>query len=40
MYITNREDYEKNIKEMEQSLIETLPKICEYFGREDFMKVL
>lgn len=40
MYITNRDDYEKNIKEIEQSLIETLPKICEYFGRDDFMKIL
>lgn len=40
MYITNREEYEKNIKEMEKCLIETLPKICEYFQRDDFMKVL
>ena len=40
MYITNREEYENNIKEIESSLIETLPKICEYFGRDDFMKIL
>jgi hypothetical protein len=40
MYVTNRENYEKNIKEIEENLIETLPKICEYFGRDDFMKVL
>ena len=40
MYITDGENYEKNIKEIEKSLIETLPNICEYFGREDFMKVL
>jgi len=40
MYITKREDYEKNIKEIEENLNQTLPKICEYFGRDDFMKVL
>ena len=40
MYITNREEYEKNIEEIEKNLIETLPKICEYFGRDDFMKIL
>lgn len=40
MYITQRSDYEDNIKEMRQQLEETLPKICEYFGRPDFIKVL
>lgn len=40
MYITDRTNYEKNIEEMEKCLIETLPKVCEYFNRDDFMKVL
>jgi hypothetical protein len=40
MYITDRKNYEANIKEMEKCLVETLPKICEYFQRDDFMKIL
>ncbi|GCD11924.1 hypothetical protein [Clostridium tagluense] len=40
IYITQQSSYEEKIKEMRQQLVETLPKICEYFGRRDFSKVL
>jgi hypothetical protein len=39
LYITQREQYEDKIKEMRERLLATLPKICAYFGREDFMNV-
>ncbi|KUO68406.1 MAG: hypothetical protein APF77_12540 [Clostridia bacterium BRH_c25] len=39
LYITQRENYEDKIKEMRDKLAATLPKICAYFGREDFMIV-
>jgi len=40
LYITQPDHYEKNIKEVWKQLNETLPKICAYFGRPDFMNVL
>lgn len=40
IYITQRENYEHKIKEMREQLTATLPKICSYFGREDFMDVI
>lgn len=40
LYITQREKYEERINKMREQLIVTLPKICAYFGREDFMRVL
>lgn len=40
MYITQRPVYEEKIKEMRQQLQETLPKVCEYFGKPEFSKVL
>ncbi|HYE82791.1 MAG TPA: hypothetical protein VEG39_11600 [Clostridia bacterium] len=40
LYITQRENYDDRIKEMRKQLEATLPKICAYFGRKDFMNVL
>lgn len=39
LYITQREHYEEKIEEMKVKIDATLPKICDYFGREDFMNV-
>lgn len=39
LYITQRENYESKIEEMRMQLLTTLPKICAYFGTEDFMNV-
>ena len=39
LYITDRKRYEKSIQEMREQLDATLPKICEYFNRNDFMKI-
>lgn len=39
LYITQREQYEEKIEEMRIKIDATLPKICTYFGREDFMNV-
>jgi len=39
IYITQPDVYEEKINEMRQQLKETLPKICAYFGKSDFMKV-
>lgn len=39
MYITQRENYESKIDEMREQLKVTLPKICDYFGRDDFMNI-
>lgn len=39
LYITQRDQYDIKIKEMRQKLDFTLPKICAYFGDEDFMNV-
>jgi hypothetical protein len=38
-YITQRESYEEQIGEMRAQLAATLPKICAYFGRNDFMRI-
>jgi hypothetical protein len=40
LYITMPESYEENIAAMRSQLRETLPKICLYFGRPDFMKII
>nr|WP_312578259.1 hypothetical protein [Sedimentibacter sp.] len=40
IYITQRENYETKIEEMRKQLKVTLPKICTYFGRKDFMNIL
>lgn len=39
LYITQREQYDEKINEMRDKLNITLPKICEYFGRDDFSKI-
>ncbi|MHB8065673.1 MAG: hypothetical protein ACYDG2_24150 [Ruminiclostridium sp.] len=39
LYITQQEHYEEIIEEMKEKLDNTLPKICNYFGRKDFMNV-
>lgn len=39
LYITQREHYESKIEEMRKLLAATLPKICDYFGRKDFMNI-
>lgn len=39
IYITQREHYEVKIEEMREKLLVTLPKICAYFGRTDFMNI-
>ena len=39
LYITQREHYEGKIEEMRKQLLATLPKVCAYFEREDFMNI-
>jgi len=38
-YITQPDNFEEKVIEIRKQLAETLPKICEYFKRDDFMKV-
>ncbi len=40
LYITQRETYEEKIAEIRERLIATLPIVCAYFGRDDFMNIL
>lgn len=40
LYITQRDQYEEKIEEMREQLKETLPKICAYFGKPEFIEVL
>jgi hypothetical protein len=40
LYITQPDRYEEKIEEIREQLNETLPKICAYFGKPDFIKVL
>ncbi|MBP1926964.1 hypothetical protein J2Z76_002836 [Sedimentibacter acidaminivorans] len=39
IYITQKESYETKIEEMRKQLQVTLPKICAYFNRKDFMNI-
>ena len=39
LYITQREKYEGLIQEMKRKLELTLPKVCTFFDREDFMNI-
>lgn len=39
LYITQREHYTEKIEEMRNQLDATLPKVCAYFGREEFMNI-
>jgi len=40
LYITQPDRYEEKIAEIRKQLNETLPRICAYFGKPDFIKVL
>ncbi|MCB2341236.1 hypothetical protein [Clostridium estertheticum] len=40
LYITHPDRYEEKIKEMREELEVTLPKICEYFGKPEFINIL
>ena len=39
LYITQRDQYEEKIKTISSQLEATLPKICAFFGREEFMNI-
>ncbi|MFH1880462.1 MAG: hypothetical protein ABIK64_06680, partial [Bacillota bacterium] len=39
LYITQREHYAEKINGMRDRLSATLPSICAYFGRDDFMNI-
>jgi hypothetical protein len=39
MYITDRDSYRSRIRDMNERLEETLPKICAYFGTESFRNI-
>lgn len=39
LYITQRDNYESKIIEMREQLSATLPKVCAYFGKEDFKNI-
>ena len=39
LYITDREHYEDRIAAMRQQLAASLPKVCAYFGRDDFINI-
>ncbi|MGF7047712.1 hypothetical protein J2T13_002217 [Paenibacillus sp. DS2015] len=40
LYITQRENYEAEIKKMKEDLSNVIPKICNYFGNDEFKDVL
>lgn len=39
LYLTQRDRYEQNIREMQEQLSATLPKICAYFGDDSLMRI-
>ena len=39
LYITRRDDYDEQIQLMRENLRATLPQICAYFGRDEFMDI-
>ncbi|MFA9380919.1 MAG: hypothetical protein ACERKO_07655 [Acetanaerobacterium sp.] len=39
LYITQQEHYEETINTMREQIAATLPSICAYFGRKDFMNI-
>lgn len=39
LYITRQEDYEEKIEEMREKIVVSLPSVCAYFGRQDFMNI-
>lgn len=40
LYITQRDRYENSIREMRLKLSSVLPKLCAFFGRQDFSSIL
>jgi len=40
LFVTNPETYEKSIIDMRKHLYESVPKICEYFKKPDFMNII
>ncbi|WP_124066461.1 hypothetical protein [Clostridium sp. E02] len=40
LYITQRDNYESEIKKMKEDLSFVIPKICNYFGNEEFKSIL
>lgn len=40
LFITQPDCYEEKIEEMRENLIKVLPKICDYFNKPEFMKIL
>jgi len=40
LYITQRDNYETEIMKMKENLANVIPKICSYFGNEEFMNIL
>ena len=40
IYITQRNSYETEIMKMKEKLSNVIPKICDYFGNEEFKKIL
>jgi hypothetical protein len=40
LYITQRDNYETEIAKMKENLSHVIPKICDYFGNNEFKKIL
>jgi len=40
LYITQRESYESEILKMKENLAKVIPKICDYFGNDEFRTIL
>lgn len=40
LYITQRDDYEAEIAKMKESLSYVIPKLCRYFGNDEFNNIL
>jgi hypothetical protein len=40
IYITQRDCFPEIMEEMKNKLTVTLPKICEYFGKPEFMNII
>lgn len=40
VYITQREHYEQSMKDIEEKLVTTIPKLCAYFDTKEFENVL
>jgi hypothetical protein len=40
LYITQRDNYETEIMKMKENLSKVIPKICNYFGNDEFKKIL